>query len=134
MLLSAGPALRRTTLLLTNNTVVQAENKLQEHGLQQPAKPRADNGTPKHTQITPPEDFMQTMTPQSLGGKPSASQTVYDVGLPPGEEIDFSDINFAEFSEFDNRYAHAHMNPQIHGDYYPGGLADSLLIATFPSH
>jgi hypothetical protein len=92
--------------------VVKAETKLQEHGLQQPAKPREDTGT--HPQITPPEEFMQTMTPQSLGVKSGTSQTIYDVGLQPGEEMDFSDINFAEFSDFDHRYPHAHMNPKMY--------------------
>jgi hypothetical protein len=91
------------------HTVVKAETKLQEHGLQQPAKPQ-DTGT--HPQIASPEEFMQTMTPQSLGVKSGTSQTVYDVGLQPGEEMDFSDINFVEFSDFDHRYAHAHMNPE----------------------
>ncbi len=94
------------------NTIVKAETKLQEHGLQQPAKPPEDTGT--HSQITPPEEFMQTMTLQSLGVKSGTSQTVYDVGLQPEEEMDFSDINFAEFSDFDHRYAHAHMNPRMY--------------------
>jgi hypothetical protein len=92
-------------------TVVQAETKLQEHGLQQPAKPQEDTGT--HPQITPPEEFMQTMTPKSLGVKLGTSQTIYNVGLQPGEEIDFSDINFAEFSDFDHRYANAQMNKNV---------------------
>jgi hypothetical protein len=102
--------------------------------LQQPAKPQEDNGTHTHTQITTPEDFMQTMTPQSLGVKSGASQTVYEVGLQPGSEMDFSDIHFAEFSEFNPRYAHAHMNPKIYWDYCPGGLTDNLLIATFTNY
>lgn len=88
------------------NIVVQAETKLHEHGLQQAAKPQNDTGT--HPRITSSEEFMQMMTPPLLGIKSSTSQTVYDVGLQSGEEMDFSGINFAEVPDIDQRYAHAH--------------------------
>jgi hypothetical protein len=105
--------------LLIDILVVQAESKLQEHGLQPAAKSRKD------TQITPPEDFMQTMTPRSLGVKSGASQTVYDVGLQGSEEMDFSDINFADFSEFDHRYVHLNSK-----NCCPGGLTANLAAST----
>ena len=85
------------------HTAVQAENKLQEHGLHQPAKTPKETGTPLQT--APPEEFTQMMTPKSLGIKSGTSQTGYGVGLQPEEEMDFSDINFAEFSDFNQRYA-----------------------------
>lgn len=89
-----------TKLPLIDILVVQAETKLQEHGLQLALESRED------TQITAPGGFMQTMTPQSLGINSAASQTLYDVELQGDEEMDFSDINFAEFSELDYKYAH----------------------------
>lgn len=84
-------------------TSVQAEQKLQEHGLHQPAKTTQEAGILLPT--ASPEEFAQMMTPKSLGIRPCTSQTGSGDGSQPEEEMDFSDINFAEFSDFDQRYA-----------------------------
>ena len=67
------------------------------------------------------------MSPQLLGVKPGASQTVHHAGLQTGEEMDFSDIDFAEFSEFDHRYAPCPHEPKDLLLIYPAGLTDSFI-------
>lgn len=80
-------------------------------------KLQEDIGT--YPQISTPEEFMQTRTPQSLV-KSGTSQTIYNVGLQPGEEMDFS-----EFSDFDHEYAR--MSLKI---YCAERITDNLFIAT----